>query len=121
MSHRPRWRLLPRPRNRPNDRRRIDAIPQQSMEIDIKADSDHCITPFFGGTLRQTEIRGKSNIMKPIRIAALASVGFAVLADTALAGGPSGVPGPIAGVGLPALILIGGAYWLGRKFFSRKV
>lgn len=58
--------------------------------------------------------------MKPIRIAALASVGFAVLADTALAGEPSGVPGPIAGIGLPALVLIGGAYWVGRKFFGRK-
>lgn len=58
--------------------------------------------------------------MKPIRIAALASVAFAVLADTALAGGPSGVPGPIAGIGLPALVLIGGAYWVGRKFFGRK-
>jgi hypothetical protein len=56
--------------------------------------------------------------MNLIRIAGLALVGFAALVETALAGGP--VPGPIAGVGLPALVLIGGAYWLGRKFFGRK-
>jgi hypothetical protein len=63
-----------------------------------------------------------ANIMNLIRIAGLASLGFAVLVEPAFAGGtPSGVPGPIAGVGLPALILIGGAYWLGRKFFSRKI
>jgi hypothetical protein len=30
------------------------------------------------------------------------------------------VPGPIAGVGLPALVLIGGAYWIGKKVFGRK-
>ena len=33
--------------------------------------------------------------------------------------GPSPTPGPIAGVGLPALAIIGGAYWLGRKLLSR--
>ena len=58
--------------------------------------------------------------MNLIRIAGLASVGFAVLVEPAFAGGTPGVPGPIAGVGLPALVLIGGAYWLGRKFFGRK-
>jgi uncharacterized membrane protein len=57
--------------------------------------------------------------MNVIRIASLASVGFAVLIEPALAG-LTQVPGPIAGVGLPALALIGGAYWLGRKFFGRK-
>jgi hypothetical protein len=58
--------------------------------------------------------------MKPIRIAGLASVGFAILIDTALAGAPPSVPGPIAGIGLPALVVIGGTYWLGRKIFGRK-
>jgi hypothetical protein len=57
--------------------------------------------------------------MNLIRIVGLASVGFAVLIEPALAGIVQ-VPGPIAGIGLPALALIGGAYWLGRKFFSRK-
>ena len=56
--------------------------------------------------------------MNLIRIAGLASVGFAVWVEPALAGAPA--PGPIAGVGLPALVLVGGAYWLGRKFFGRK-
>ena len=58
--------------------------------------------------------------MNLIRIAGLASLGFAVLIEPALADAV-GAPGPIAGVGLPALVLIGGAYWLGRKFFSRKI
>ena len=58
--------------------------------------------------------------MNLIRIAGLASVGLAALVEPALAGAV-GAPGPIAGIGLPALVLIGGAYWLGRKFFSRKI
>jgi len=57
--------------------------------------------------------------MNLIRIAVLASVGFAALAESALAG-VGGVPGPIAGIGLPALVLVGGAYWIGRKLFGRK-
>jgi hypothetical protein len=57
--------------------------------------------------------------MNLIRIAGLALVGFAVLVEPALA--TPAVPGPIAGVGLPALVLIGGAYWIGRKFFGRKI
>ena len=57
--------------------------------------------------------------MNLIRIAGLASVGFAVLVEPAAAG-VTAVPGPIAGVGLPTLVLIGGAYWIGRKFFGRK-
>ena len=63
-----------------------------------------------------------ANIMNLIRIAGLASLGFAVLLEAAFAG-PAAVPapGPIVGVGLPALILLGGAYWLGRKFFGRKI
>ncbi len=56
--------------------------------------------------------------MNLIRMAGLASVSFAVLAEPALAGAPA--PGPIAGVGLPALLLIGGAYWVGRKLFGQK-
>ena len=39
--------------------------------------------------------------MNLIRITSLASVGFAVLVEPAFAGQP--VPGPIAGIGLPAL------------------
>jgi hypothetical protein len=59
--------------------------------------------------------------MNLIRIAGSALVSLAVLVEVAFAG-PAAVaaPGPIAGVGLPALILIGGAYWVSRKFFGRK-
>jgi hypothetical protein len=62
--------------------------------------------------------------MNLIRIAGVALVGLAlaVLVETAFAqsyGPVAAAPGPIAGVGLPALVLIGGAYWIGRKFFGR--
>jgi hypothetical protein len=57
--------------------------------------------------------------MNLIRIAGLASAGFTALVEPALAGVVS-APGPIAGVGLPALVLIGGAYWIGRKLFGHK-
>jgi hypothetical protein len=56
--------------------------------------------------------------MNLIRTAGLALMGFAVLVEPALATVP--VPAPIVGAGLPALILIGGAYWIGRKFFGQK-
>ena len=65
-------------------------------------------------------INGEREIMNLIWIAGLASVSFAVLVEPALAGLSVGAPGPIAGVGLPALVLIGGAYWLGRKLCDRK-
>ena len=50
---------------------------------------------------------------------ALAALTFVVLAEPTLAGFTP-VPGPIAGIGLPAVALIGGAYWLGRKLLSRR-
>ncbi len=52
------------------------------------------------------------------RIFGLAAIGLAVLAEPAFAN--TGGPGPIAGVGLPALALIGGAYWVGHKLFGGK-
>jgi hypothetical protein len=61
-----------------------------------------------------------ANIMNLIRIAGLALVGLAALVEAAFATPAVPAPGPIAGVGLPALVLIGGAYWLGRKLFDRK-
>jgi hypothetical protein len=33
---------------------------------------------------------------------------------------PVGAPGPIAGVGLPALAILGGATWLARRMRTRK-
>jgi len=53
------------------------------------------------------------------RIVGLAALGLAILMDSAFAG-PAAAPGPIAGIGLPALALVGGAYWVGRKLFARK-
>jgi hypothetical protein len=58
--------------------------------------------------------------MNLIRIAGLPFVGFVVLVETALAGPAAVAPGPIAGVGLPALVLVAGAYWIGRRVFGRK-
>ena len=57
--------------------------------------------------------------MSIMRIACLAAIGIVGMVEPTLAlAAPA--PGPIAGVGLPALALAGGAYWLGRKFFGRK-
>jgi len=53
------------------------------------------------------------------RLFGLATVGLTVLVGPAFAGA-SPAPGPIAGIGLPALALIGGAYWIGRKLFAGK-
>ena len=58
-------------------------------------------------------------IMSQYRFFALATIGLAVSVDPAFAGSIA-VPGPIAGIGLPALAVIGGAYWLGRKLFVGK-
>ena len=55
--------------------------------------------------------------MTSYRIAGLAALGLIVLIKPALA---VPAPGPIAGAGLPALAIIGGAYWLGRRLLGRK-
>ena len=51
-------------------------------------------------------------------------VGLAIawlgLTDVALAGNPIAVPGPVAGAGLPALAVAGGALWVFRKLRSRR-
>jgi hypothetical protein len=47
-------------------------------------------------------------IMNIIRIAGLILFGFASLVEPALAGSV-GVPGPIVGLGLPALVIVGAA------------
>jgi hypothetical protein len=54
--------------------------------------------------------------MHLIRIAGLASISFAVFVETAFAQ-VAPAPGPIVGVGVPALVIIGAAYWIGRKVF----
>jgi hypothetical protein len=57
-------------------------------------------------------------IMNFCRIATLSALGMVALIEPVFAGNPT--PGPIAGVGLPAMAIIGGAYWLGRKLLARK-
>ena len=57
--------------------------------------------------------------MQAYRILGMATIGFTVLIDPAFAGLPA-APGPIAGIGVPALVIIGGAYWVGRKLFAGK-
>ena len=53
------------------------------------------------------------------RIACLATISLAALVDPAFAGF-NAAPGPIAGIGWPALALIGGAYWVARKLIRKK-
>ena len=57
--------------------------------------------------------------MRTCSAVALTAITFVVLGGPALAAAAP-VPGPIAGIGLPAVALIGGAYWLGRKLLSRR-
>jgi hypothetical protein len=54
------------------------------------------------------------------RILGLATIGLTVLVEPTFAVGLAPAPGPIAGIGLPALAVIGGAYWVGRKLFARR-
>jgi hypothetical protein len=63
--------------------------------------------------------KGGVGIVTIYRIFGLAIIGLTVSMDSAFAV-PTEAPGPIAGIGLPALALIGGAYWAGRKLFARK-
>ena len=56
--------------------------------------------------------------MNLIQIVGLVALGIIVWVEPAFA--VVEAPGPIAGVGLPALVLVGGAYWVGRKLFGRK-
>jgi hypothetical protein len=54
----------------------------------------------------------KLNLIAPFAFAVLAVTAASV--EPALAGNP--VPGPIIGAGLPVLAVLGGGYWLIRKF-----
>jgi hypothetical protein len=58
--------------------------------------------------------------MRIYRLGYLAAIGLTFLIDSAVAGPSNPAPGPIVGIGLPALALIGGAYWVGRKLLARK-
>jgi hypothetical protein len=54
------------------------------------------------------------------KIAGLSAVGMMALLEPVFAAAVAPAPGPIAGIGLPALAIIGFAYWVGRKVFRRK-
>jgi hypothetical protein len=56
--------------------------------------------------------------MSVCRICGLSIIGLVALMEPAFAF--EAVPGPIAGIGLPTLAIIGGAYWIGRKVSARK-
>lgn len=58
--------------------------------------------------------------MNIYRLGYLTAIGLAFLTDSAVAGPSNPAPGPIVGIGLPALALLGGAYWVGRKLLVRK-
>jgi hypothetical protein len=55
--------------------------------------------------------------MSNYRKLGLAATGLLVLPGPAFAGTVT-VPAPLAGIGLPALVLVGGGYWLARKLFA---
>ena len=55
--------------------------------------------------------------MNVYRVCGLSVIGVIALMEPAFAVEP--VPGPIAGVGLPALAIVGAAYWVGRKLLAR--
>jgi len=56
--------------------------------------------------------------MNIFRILSVATIALIVAAEPFA--GPGAAPGPIAGIGLSALVLVGGAYWVGRKFYARE-
>ena len=66
--------------------------------------------------------RSKGAHMRRVLINGLAILSMlAVATETALAGTnpPVGIPGPIAGAGAPALLVVAGAYWLVRHMRKR--
>jgi hypothetical protein len=64
-------------------------------------------------------VKGERTSMNLYRIACLATISLAALVAPAFAGF-NAAPGPIAGIGLPALAVIGGAYWVGHKLLARE-
>ncbi len=61
----------------------------------------------------------KLNFVGPLAFAVLGAT--AALIDPAFAEvAPVGVPAPVVGVGLPALVILGGGYWLITKVRQRR-
>ena len=60
----------------------------------------------------------KLNLVAPLAFAVL--VVMAASIESALAGPGIPVPAPVIAAGLPALVILGGGYWLIRKFRQRR-
>jgi hypothetical protein len=54
------------------------------------------------------------------KVTGLAAVGMVTLIEPVFACAVVPAPGPVAGIGLPALAIVGVAYWVGRKVRRRK-
>ena len=57
------------------------------------------------------------SLVAPLAFAVLGTIAASV--EPALAGSVN-VPAPVIGAGLPALLILGGAYWLIRKVRERR-
>jgi hypothetical protein len=60
----------------------------------------------------------KLNLVVPLAFAVAGVIAASI--EPALAGPGVSVPAPIIGAGLPALAILGGGYWLIRKFRQRR-
>jgi len=58
--------------------------------------------------------------MRIWKVTGLTAVVMVALLEPVFAAAVGPAPGPIAGIGLPALAVVGVAYWAGRKVFRRK-
>ena len=60
----------------------------------------------------------KLNLVAPLAFAVLCVTAASI--EPALAGPGTPVPAPVIGAGLSALAILGGGYWLIRKFRQRR-
>jgi hypothetical protein len=65
----------------------------------------------------ETEDEMKSSILNAVPTLGAFGLAALVAADPAIAGLP--VPGPLLAAGAPALVVIGGGYWLIRRYRRR--
>ena len=101
----------------------VAAIPHlRSKKIKVTANTRH--SPWVTPKLTALSMKRwvfRVHLLREEKLAAVL-VGLAIasvgVTDVALAGLPIPVPGPIAGAGLPAVAVAGGALWLFRKLRS---
>jgi hypothetical protein len=63
---------------------------------------------------------GRFATMSVWKVTVLAPFGVVALIEPAFSCAVVAAPGPVAGIGLPVLAIIGVAYWVGRKVRRRK-